>query len=326
MRCEFLLRHMSDSLADVFNIFDANVLDSVSEIRFHSGGFITLTIKNSIYFFDYNGDLYNKPSVHCVRIGKEDFERLFLSLCDYSVHKHTDTLKRGYIALENGARAGVCSKAVYDGKELISVNEVNSLNIRIPRAVKGFSLPVVKKVYASSNPSIIVAGMPNSGKTTFLRDLAYQLSIGAVSSCRKVCVVDERNEFPLGGEDELMQNADILTGFKKQDGIEIAVRTMSPEIIVCDEIASKKEAERIRYGFSCGAAFALSVHIGSQDELFSKPIIKELISTGEFSYIVCLDGYKYKTKLIDISEIRNEIFRNSGCLNFNNGNRDIYVT
>ena len=324
MRCEFLLHHMSESLCGVFNIFDVNVLDSVSEIRFRSGGYITLTIRNSTYFFDYNGDLYNKPSSHCVKIDKDDFDRLFLSLCDYSVHKHTDTLKRGYISLENGVRIGVCSKAAYDGDELVSVNEIGSLNVRIPREVRGFSRPVAKKIFATSTPSIIVAGMPNSGKTTFLKDLALTLADGEISPCKKVCIVDERNEFQT--ENELAQRADILSGFKKPLGIEIAVRTMSPEVIICDEIASMNELEKIKYGFSCGAAFALSVHIGNAEELFTKPIIKELIATGEFSYIVYLDEYKYKTELIDITEFRNEIFRSNNYPAFNNGNRDIYVT
>ena len=325
LRCEFLLKYLSDGLKDVFNMFDPGVLEKVSEIRFHKNGYITLIIVNTTYFFDYNGDLYDMPNSHCLRISKEEFDNLFISLCDFTVHKYTQSLKMGYLVLENGVRIGVCSNAVYENGEVKSVNEVTSLNVRIPRNVTGFSLDIMNKLYKNGCPGIIVAGMPNSGKTTFLRDMAYQLSLGSAGKCRKVCVIDERREICSFESENLFLNTDVLSGFKKADGIETAVRTMSPEIIICDEIANKKEVEKIIYGFSCGASFALSVHVGERKDIFKKAIMKDLISTGEFSYIVFLEQYKYKPEIIDITECKNEICGNDNPFNFNDGNRRFYV-
>lgn len=101
--------------------------------------------------------------------------------------------------------------------------------------------------------SIIVAAPPGGGKTTVLRDLARALSGGFGGRYRKVSIVDERGEF--GGFSPGV-NTDVLTGFGKKKGIEIAVRTLSPELIVCDEIADDAEVDAIKAGFSSGVAFA----------------------------------------------------------------------
>ena len=81
-----------------------------------------------------------------------------------------------------------------------------------------------------------MAGPPSSGKTTFLRDIARSLSLGRFASGRRVAIVDERGE--LGGFD-LGPCADILRGYPKETGLEVALRTLSPEVIVCDELSQR---------------------------------------------------------------------------------------
>ena len=71
---------------------------------------------------------------------------------------------------------------------------------------------------------VLVAGPPSSGKTTFLRDIARSLSLGRFASGRRVAIVDERGE--LGGFD-LGPCADILRGYPKETGLEVALRVLS---------------------------------------------------------------------------------------------------
>ena len=314
---------MNLPMKEIFNMIDADILGRINEIRIKRGGFLSLVIRNTTYFIDCNGDLYNSVSPHCVKVGNEEFDELFMALCSYSFHTHNETLKNGYLTLENGVRVGAAGEAVYDGDKLISVKNVRSLNIRIPNETEGCAVPVVRRLYMSSLPSVIVAGMPGGGKTTLLRDLARQLSDGVCGRYVRVTVIDERREFDA---ENIGVNTDILSAYPKKLGIEIATRTLSPELIVCDEIGTDIEAESIKSGFSCGCAFALSVHIGSKEQLYRKPIMKTLLETGEFSYVILLDGYTYKPIILDSSEVLSEIRGNSASRSFNDGNGNILVT
>ncbi len=308
-----ILSLFPEELHCVFNMIDSSVLDRLSEIRLRRNKPIVIVIKNTSYFIDYNGDIYDSLSRNCVITDEKVFENTFMTLCNFSLYSNMESLKNGFITLPYGARMGVASTVVCDDTGPVSIKEVTSLNVRIPSRSKGCSNGILNFLYINSFPSVIVAGKPNSGKTTLLRDMAYRLSDGFNYKYRKICIVDERNEF--GGKyqnDFLLDvgaNTDVLTGFEKAKGIEIAARTLSPEMIVCDEISTQNELDSIKFAFSSGIKFALSVHIGDKSDLFTKPIIRDLLSTGEFEYIILLDEYTYKPEVIEVSEITNEIGR-----------------
>ena len=83
-------------------------------------------------------------------------------------------------------------------------------------------------------------------------------------------------------------------------GIENAVRSLSPEVIICDEISSDAEISAMKCGFSSGAAFAVSVHAGSMQQVMRKKTVIDLIETGEFQYVVFLKNY---TDEFEITEV-----------------------
>lgn len=304
---------MPAEIGSVLTNTDGAVLNRINEIRIRRGMPVVFVIKNSSYFVDKHGDLYDYCDEGCYTVSSADFDEIFMKLCDYSIYNNLDSLKKGYLTLFNGARVGVASTAVIDSGNITSVKNVCALNIRIPRQVIGCAKALLDFLYVNSFPSVIVAGKPNSGKTTLLRDMARMLSDGFNNHYRKVAVIDERNELAAKREEfismDLGANTDVLTYFPKASGIEIATRTLSPEIIICDEISRYEEVESILYAFSSGISFALSVHIGSREDLYSKPIIRTLLETGEFSYIALLDNYTYIPEVIEAGEILNEIHR-----------------
>lgn len=311
-----LLSYFDDEMQAVFNMLDAEIMDRINEIRVRANKPLILVIKNTSYFIDNNGDIYDYVTHNAVVISNKQLEKLYLSLCEYSIYSNMENLKNGYITIQGGFRIGIASTAVYDDfGNLSSIKNISSINIRIPRQAIGCSNQILNSLYINSFPSIIIAGMPNSGKTTLLRDIAFQLSNGFNNEYKKIAVVDERNE--IAGKDELINtletgiNTDVLTCFSKQKGIEMATRVLSPEMIICDEIATVDELNSIKFAFSCGVSFAVSVHVKSKEDLYNKEIIKQLVSTNEFSYIVLLNGFTYNTEIIDVAEVYNEIYRNA---------------
>ena len=317
---EYILSYMDEGLKSVLSLLDVNILCRITEIRIRKENYVILVLKNSSYFIDYNGDLYDYPSNKCVYMSKESFDELFMKFCNYSIYSNVKNINEGFITLENGSRIGLAGTAVYENGKILSVCDITSMNIRIAKEVKNCSAGILNFLYINSFPSVIVAGKPNCGKTTLLRDMARQLSSGFNNQYKKIAIIDERNEIgSKRGDKSLLDvgiNTDVLTAFSKAKGIEIATRSLSPEMIICDEISTLDEVNSILYAFSSGIRFALSIHIETKRDLLFKPIARRLIETGEFSYIILFDNYTYKPEIIDAGEIYDEICRRDNTDNF----------
>ena len=320
---------LGDDISAVFSRLDKDIMSCITEIRIRKNSFIVIMVKNMAFFIDDTGEISEHPSHRSLKVNAQYVDKLFLRMCEYSIYSNEEQIKQGFITLSNGARVGICGTAVMDKTEVVSVRNIMSLNIRIPREISGCSLGVLNFLYVNSFPSVIVAGVPSSGKTTLLRDMAFQLSNGFNDRYKKVAIIDERGEFAGRTETEnslkIGINTDVLSSYPKALGIDIATRTLSPDRIICDEVSRDSEVEAIAQAFSSGISFALSVHIGNRDDLYRKSIIRKLLKTGEFSYIVLLDGMTYKSEIIDAQEVYSEICRlNHGDnLNLHSGRDDV---
>lgn len=311
---EFLYEYLPFDLCTALKNMDEEAKRSVFELRLRRDKAVILCLNGKCFYLLNNGGLSDCPKENTVLIHECDFDSVFKKLCSYSLYSNADTLRRGYLTLSNGARVGVCLTAVVDEGRVISVKDAVSLNIRIPRQVKGCSNSLCGALFSDGVKSVIVASAVSGGKTTLLRDLARNLS----DKMYKVAVVDERNEIGAKKGNVLTadvgDNTDVLTCFPKTAGIEVASRTLSPDVIILDEVSKQSELKAISYAFSCGVKFILSLHAGSIDELRRKKAVAELLSYGEFSYIIFIDkGFKYKIcKITD-----GEFFEDNRCVDDN---------
>ena len=225
-----------------------------------------------------------------VSLSLEEMESTVDRLCGGSLYAHGDTIKKGYISLPGGIRAGVVGRAAVENGRVIGVSDISGICIRIPRFVKVDTQPIcnlLKEMNYSSG--VLVYAPPGIGKTTLLRSVAAEMSRGRESM--RVCVVDSRGELEFG----LMARnicADILSGYPKSVGIEIAVRTMNAQVIVCDEIGSEDEINAIASASNAGVALVASAHAGDINGLMAKKNIRQLHSSGAFGAYVGLSRVK----------------------------------
>lgn len=222
----------------------------------------------------------------CVPISLEKHEitEILKNLCGGSLYAFSDTINKGYISLPGGVRVGVVGKATTQGGEIIGVYDISSLCIRIPH--KTFS--VGREICAllsrlEYRKGVLIYSSPGVGKTTVLRGVCKLLSTG--ENTKRVVVIDSRGElaFDMNERDMCI---DILSGYPKGRGIEIATRVMNPQLIVCDEIGDTEEACELVSANNCGIPFLATAHAGSIDELLSRTGIRLLHEAGVFGAYV----------------------------------------
>ena len=290
--------HLPDFLRAALAQVPEDVRTRTTEIRMRAGGTVALTLPEGPMRLD-------GP-----RLTGEDLNQVLRSLCGYSVHSYTEDIARGYLTLPGGHRAGVCGTAALERGAVSAVREISSVNLRIAREVPGAAAELCRKLYANGQlPGVLIAGAPGSGKTTLLRDLARGLSD---TYSRRVAVVDERGELAgaRGGEPNchVGANTDVLTGYPKGEGIMLALRALSPEVIVCDELGGEADAAALEAALHGGVSFAATVHAGSAQQALRRPVVKRLLGSGAFDWLVQLEGAGRPCKIAELVDLKASFF------------------
>ena len=291
------------------------VKSEVQEIRLRINCPVVLYLGEGMYFISKDGTLTKVAGENLLIATADNIRNTFNKICNYSVYSYQKEIVNGFITIKGGHRVGICGTAIYN-KNIENIKDITSLNFRIARSIPGISDTVLKNVNADFS-GILIAGAPCSGKTTLLRDIARNLSIGKFSSAKKVVVIDERGEFSgvhRGEPQNDLGYCDILYGYSKKDGIEHSIRCLSPEIIVCDEIGNESDVKAIESGVNSGISFIASAHVSGREGITKKTALKGLFSKGVFDTVVFLNNLSKKFEILKVGE----------KIDKSNGNRDFF--
>ena len=211
---------------------------------------------------------------------REDIESMLLCFTGRALYAHRDTLREGFLALGGGIRVGVCGQARYERGELIGVSNVTSLLIRLPSIGCSFTERIADAFYASERGLLIFAP-PSGGKTTALRALILYLSEHGAG---RISLVDERSE--IDTDDFLGHDVDVFKGYRRSEGMQIALRVMSPEIIAVDELGSGRENTEMLESLFGGVKFIATAHASNVSELRKRKNIEPFFRMGVFDKFV----------------------------------------
>ncbi len=269
-----------------------NIATKIKEIRFRQGEPITLNAQNDIYFIKNNGTPTVSVCTDLMVTDDKDLQEIVFYLSRRSLHTYQDMIAKGFIPLRGGCKAGVVGRAVMKNGSVYSVSSFNSINIRVAREYYGCSKSLTDKI-GEDCTSFLIIGAPLSGKTTILRDLCRYYSGKDRLNPLKTAIIDERDEIAsrlFGDGIDVGIHTDILTLYPKAIGTEIAVRTLSPDIVVLDEIGSDEEARAMLSAVNSGVGFIATAHGSSFEEVLRRPNIKRLVNAGAFKKAVVLCG------------------------------------
>lgn len=269
---------------------------SATEIRLRLGGAVSVTVGTKNLAFDPAGRIC-RQSEAISATGSELSECVSL-LAHGSLYTVSEFLPLGYVPLKEGGRAGVCGRALTKNGAVVGFSEITSVSLRLHRNVADFAAPLIKEFSKRGPVGTVVISPPGMGKTTFLRSAALLLARGEGTKPLRVGVADEREEILAGITETGF--LDVLSGMKKSRALELLTRTMSPQVLICDEL-NHEDAEAVSLACNTGVALIASAHAGSIDDLRHRPGLWELVRSGAFRLAVTLWA-KDDRRLCDITE------------------------
>ena len=261
-----------------------NIPQAAQEIRLRVNRPVVVQAFNKSYYIDNNLRLSEDNDNLLILSQRELFEA-FSAICSYSVYSKQNEIINGFVTLKGGNRAGICGTAVIMDGKTINIRDITSINIRLSCEMYDCSDEVLNIIEDISG-GVLLCGPPCSGKTTILRDIARK-----ISPKYKTVIIDSRGELAAvyGG---IPQNdvgmSDVLNMYSKNDGFEHAVRCLSPEVIICDELSGDEDAKSVLAARKSGVAVLASSHCRDECELLCRPFLQSLIQTGCFETVVFL--------------------------------------
>lgn len=293
------LKVLPTRIKNILEKLPPDIAEKTDEIRIRADRPLTLTVSGVPLYVDTFGGVTENPGKNPFCVFGGEMDSILQMCCNSSVYSHIDELKNGFITLKNGCRVGI--GADFSGEV---PKNISSFNIRLSRQIVG----VADKLADNFCGGMLIVGRPGCGKTTVLRDLIRSLSNGRNGRCRRVAVIDTRYEIGAasGGAavNDLGYNTDILSGIEKSKGIEIALRTLFPDIIAFDEIGTNEELNGVMHSFNAGALIITTAHAGSIKELNRRPVTKNLLLSGAIDTVALLpDNHNGEIKIIPVGEV-----------------------
>jgi len=312
---------LSETLKSILIDIPHTIKAKTFEIRIRTGCPLMLTLPGRPMFVTAGGEAVNlfRQGVYIVK--QADAEESFHALCGYSVHSHQQDIAQGFVTVRGGHRAGLCGTAVYGGGYVTGMKDIYAVNLRVAREIAGAAdgiMPLFTRT--QTIPGLIIAGPPSSGKTTVLRDLCRRLARGEADYPLKVAVIDERGELACvnGGRagNDMGFSCDVLTGFRKAEGMRMALRTLSPDVIAFDEIGTPDEADAVIESLNAGVPAITTIHASNISELKQRRQFARLFASNAFAHIAFLksrDEPSRVAKIYKAGEIFDQADRNSGA-------------
>ncbi|MDF2988175.1 MAG: stage sporulation protein [Eubacterium sp.] len=293
-----IMPYLIPSIKAVLMKMDSEKLDNLQEIRIRAGKPLMVFYKDNDLFVTNDGQVSRNMKEAYIVVQNEILKTLEL-MSENSVYAFQDEIRSGFLTLKGGHRVGLSGRVIVQEGQIRNIKDFNGLNIRIAKEIKGCSSHVITYLIKSSNDvyNTLIIGPPQCGKTTILRDMARQLSNGDASidfKGLKIGIVDERSEIAACSkgipQNDVGFRTDVMDGCPKALGMEMLLRSMSPNIIITDEIGTHGDRDSIMKVLNSGVKIIASAHGYNISELKMREELLSLIKSGAFERYIVLSA------------------------------------
>lgn len=267
----------------------------LEEIRFRTAKPLQLRIGENDYGLNLRTGLVENLN-DSYMVTADDIFRILASISDNSLYAFAEEIRRGFITIPGGHRVGLSGQVILQGNDIHSIKDFSGICFRIAREVKNCAEGLLPQICTGSQRTVantLIISPPRCGKTTILRDLARLLAMGRkLAPPQNVVIIDERSEIAgcYRGVPQLDvgPRTDVLDSCPKAMGMMMAIRSLSPQVLITDEIGSREDLQAIQDCVSAGVAVITSIHAQNLDDIKKRPRLNELLSTGVFKTLVVL--------------------------------------
>lgn len=255
---------------EILNEINKLDLNKIFEIRLRKNR------KVLIFYMDkyiYLNSTKNNQGLICT----ESFiKKIIENVTEHSLYAFIEQIKNGFLTTKNGIRIGICGDVIEDFGKIKTITNISSLNIRIPHFIDGCSKEIFDIICNGQDiKNTLIVSPPFMGKTTILKDLS--IKINNVLS-KQLLIIDERGEFENIEGDFI----DKIRYSTKEYALTYSIRSISPEIIITDEIV-EKDMRGLELAINSGIRIIASCHASNIDEIVNKNI-----KQGLFDYYIIL--------------------------------------
>ena len=200
------------------------------------------------------------------RMGEDDLEEMLVYISKYSIYACEEELRQGFVTISGGHRVGFAGQIRLEQQRVCTLANIRFLNIRVARQQTGCAGSMISWLYQGEEvQNTLLISLPGVGKTTFLRDCIRLISNGYQGrKGKKVCIVDERSEIAACNrgipQNDVGIRTDVLDCCPKVQGMGMAVRSLSPEVLAVEEIGSVQDAQAMEQVMLSGCRILGTLH------------------------------------------------------------------
>lgn len=273
---EKVIPYLPNAISDQLEHVPHDILRNMEELRIRINRPIEIIANREVQYLPYV-------------VQTTDAEHFINKISQHSLYALEEELKKGYITIEGGHRVGLAGRVILNEGSVKAIRDISSFNIRIAREKIGVANRWVPYVYRGRWKNTMIIGPPQTGKTTLLRDFARIISTGNPDEnilSKKVGIIDERSEIAgcVGGVPQLTfgVRVDVMDGCPKAEGMMMMIRSMSPDVLIVDEIGRKEDTEAILEAVHAGIRLFMTTHGESYEDLLKRPTLQPILEQKIF--------------------------------------------
>ncbi len=258
-----VLSYFPKNIREYFSFISDKEWSFINEIVFIIGQAVIVQKNGIRTYITHNS--YTTDIGKAYKASADDIAKIYELITKSSAYAYKRFINQGFLTLDYGHRVGLIGECIVDNGMVVGIKNINTLSFRLAHEVNCNINLIFNDIYNKEISDTIIISPPACGKTTLLRAIIKRLATKQADGFIPKCaVVDERYELTacLNGVPTLNTGNSIvvISACPKDIAIPMLVRSMAPDVIFTDELASAEDISAIKYAKASGCKIIASVH------------------------------------------------------------------